>query len=247
MLPINFNYDDKPIRTLSKEDGSIWFVNTDVCKILDLKNPSKASSILKESQKDDITLSDTVGKKQGYTIISETGLYKLVLKSRKKEAEIFQDWICEEVIPSIRKTGSYNVSVLSPEELALQQAQNILNLRKDLNKISDVVNSLVSDKNKVLNELNYIEVPSVLPLQKTERAKLNQLVRTYSISISQPTQIVWNRLYKEFLYAYRVDASTCAKNRNISKLDYIESIAKIPDLYALAYKLFIVNELSDIA
>ena len=244
-LPKLFNYQDSTIRTFVINNEP-WFVNVDVCKVLEIKNPSQAISKLKESQRS-LILNEGSANNHEMAIISETGLYKLVLKSRKKEAEAFQDWVCEEVVPSIRKNGSYNVSVLSPEELALQQAQNILNLRKDLNKISDVVNSLVADKNKVLNELNYIETPSVLPLQKTERAKLNQLVRTYSISISQPTQIVWNRLYKEFLYAYRVDVSTCAKNRNISKLDYIESIAKIPDLYALAYKLFIVNELSDIA
>lgn len=107
-LPIQlFNYESNEVRTLRKEDGSIWFVNIDVCKVLEIKNPSSAISKLKENHRG-VVLNEGSNNKHELAIVSEAGLYKLVLKSRKKEAESFQDWICEKVLPEIRKTGSYN-------------------------------------------------------------------------------------------------------------------------------------------
>jgi hypothetical protein len=69
---------------------------------------------------------------------------------------------------------------MSLEELALLQAQNVVNLRKDLNEVKAVVQDLVDDRQKNLEQLKIIEMPKVLPLQKSERSKLVQLVRTYS-------------------------------------------------------------------
>lgn len=245
-LPIQlFNYDNNEVRSLKKDDGSIWFVNVDVCNILELKNPSQAISKLKDNQKDTLILNDTVGRKNELSIVSETGLYKLVLKSRKKEAEMFQDWICEKVLPEIRQTGSYNQDqqkTMSLEELALLQAQNVVNLRKDLNEVKAVVQDLVDDRQKNLEQLKIIEMPKVLPLQKSERSKLVQLVRTYSRAKNIQISEAWNILYEEYKYTYHNDIRQCARNRNISTLDYVESIARINDLYALAYQLFVVNK-----
>lgn len=249
-LPVQFfNYENNQVRSLRKDDGSIWFVNADVCNILDLKNPSKAASILKDSQKDDITLSDTVGKKQGYTIISETGLYKLVLKSRKKEAEKFQDWICEQVLPSIRKTGSYNSQeqpkVMSPAELALLQAQNILNLETKVSKIETTVTALILDKEEAQRQLKEIEEPKVIPLQKTDRMRVNKVIRLYCNEWKVPYDEAWNQLFEEFNYRYKVNVRQRSENRKISKLDVIELLGKMPELYAIAYDLFIKGKDND--
>lgn len=114
-LPQLFNYENNQVRTIIKNDGSVWFVGLDVCKVLDLKNTRDALSKLKSTQRDEVGLSDAIGRTQQTTIISEPGVYKLVLKSRKKEAEKFQDWICEKVIPEIRKKGSYSVVPEKPK------------------------------------------------------------------------------------------------------------------------------------
>ena len=103
---IPFAYHNTSIRTLHHDDGSTWFVATDVCTVLDIKNVSDACARLDDDERG-IVISDTPGGQQEILIVSEAGLYKLILRSRKKEAKTFQRWITHEVLPQIRKTGSY--------------------------------------------------------------------------------------------------------------------------------------------
>lgn len=83
-----------------------WFVAKDVCDILELGNPRSSLALLDEDEKD-VHSMDTPGGKQEMTIISEPGLYSLILRSRKPEAKAFKRWVTHEVIPSIRKRGLY--------------------------------------------------------------------------------------------------------------------------------------------
>ena len=105
------------VRTLSV-DGEPWFVAADVCKALDVKNPTDALHRLDE---DECTLVSIEGASNGLPVnaVNEPGLYSLVLGSRKPEAKAFKRWITHEVIPSIRKTGGYiaGQETLTPEEL----------------------------------------------------------------------------------------------------------------------------------
>jgi len=94
------------VRTIQKADGSVWFVNVDVCKTLDIKNPRHAIKMLEDDEKG-IVKTDTLGGKQGLTIISESGLYSLIMRSRKPQAKKFRKWVTSEVLPQIRKTGAY--------------------------------------------------------------------------------------------------------------------------------------------
>jgi prophage antirepressor-like protein len=94
-------------------DGQPWFVGSDVCKILGINNFSDAYARLKNYEKQTIK-SDTIDnadviRNPNTIIISEPGLYRLILTSRKPQAEPFQDWVCQEVLPSIRKTGKYEM------------------------------------------------------------------------------------------------------------------------------------------
>lgn len=98
-------FDGQQLRIVDKNDGT-WFVAKDVCDILELANVTRSIERLSEKQKGLHTV-NTLGGDQQMTAISEAGVYKLVFTSRKPEAEKFTDWISEEVIPSIRKTGSY--------------------------------------------------------------------------------------------------------------------------------------------
>lgn len=93
------------VRTVVR-DGEPWFVAADVCKALEIGNNRDAVARLDADEKD-VASTDTLGGKQGMTIISEAGLYSLVLGSRKPEARAFKRWITHEVIPAIRKHGGY--------------------------------------------------------------------------------------------------------------------------------------------
>lgn len=114
-----FKYEENEVRTVIGEDGEPWWFAKDVCDILGLVNPSQVVSALKDSQKDIIHLTEgaSTGNLQR-NIVNEAGLYKLIMRSRKPDAEKFQDWIAEEVLPTIRKTGSYSIQEALPQTYA---------------------------------------------------------------------------------------------------------------------------------
>ncbi len=88
-----------------------WWVAADVCAALDIQNPTDALTRLDEDEKG--TLDSTEGG-PGRRIINEPGLFSLIMGSRKAEAKAFKRWITHEVLPAIRKTGSYHVAPLDP-------------------------------------------------------------------------------------------------------------------------------------
>jgi prophage antirepressor-like protein len=98
-------------------DEEPWFIGRDACAVLALAKPENSLALLDEDEKDTHTVG-TPGGPQVVTVINESGLYSLILRSRKKEAKTFKRWITHEVLPSIRKTGTYGVARLSPRELA---------------------------------------------------------------------------------------------------------------------------------
>ncbi|NMB26376.1 MAG: phage antirepressor Ant [Firmicutes bacterium] len=103
-----FEYEGQQVRT-TVIDGQLWFVAKDVCDILELGNVTRSVERLTDTQKG-LTTIQTPGGNQQANVVSETGLYKLVFTSRKQEAERFTDWVAEEVLPTIRKTGGYVAS-----------------------------------------------------------------------------------------------------------------------------------------
>ena len=112
---ILFDYKDIKVRTVVI-DGEVWFVAKDICDILDIANSRDAISNLSDKMKltlqgkeSLVALTDDPNITQ-LSLISEPGMYKLVFKSRKPEAERFSDWVVSQVLPTIRKTGSYGIT-----------------------------------------------------------------------------------------------------------------------------------------
>ena len=92
-------------------DGEVWFVASDVCKLLDIENTTNAIKALDNDEKLPFTIK-RAGQKRKVNLISESGLYALIFKSKKKAAKKFRKWVTKEVIPSIRKTGKYGIDRL---------------------------------------------------------------------------------------------------------------------------------------
>lgn len=88
--------------------GDPWFVASDACKCLDLANSRDAVSRLDDDEKG-VGKVDTLGGSQDMMLISESGLYTLIMRSNKPEAKVFRKWVTSEVLPSIRKTGGYGI------------------------------------------------------------------------------------------------------------------------------------------
>ena len=108
-------YKNSPVRIVEK-DGEPWFVAKDVCDILALGNPRSSIALLDEDERG-VHNMDTPSGKQEMGIISEAGLYSLILRSRKPEAKAFKRWVTHEVLPSIRKTGAYLSPGMSNEQV----------------------------------------------------------------------------------------------------------------------------------
>ena len=140
MSLIPYNFDGKPVRTITR-DGEPWFVLADVCRILEISNPSQAAARLDDDEKHTLTQNEG-GNINGLgaigampTIISEAGLYRLMMRSDKPQARPFQKWVTSEVIPAIRRDGGYMVAKAeeTPEELALR-AMKVLQTTIDRQK-----------------------------------------------------------------------------------------------------------------
>lgn len=112
-----FQFEEKQVRTVDI-DGQPWFVAMDVCDVLEIGNSRMAVSRLDGDERDDVTITDAIGREQTATAVNESGLYSLILKSRKDAAKKFKKWITSEVLPSIRKTGSYQVTSQLPGSFA---------------------------------------------------------------------------------------------------------------------------------
>lgn len=106
-------FNTNAIRIIMK-DNEPWFIASEVCVALDIRNYRDAVSTLDADEKG-VGITDTLGGQQKVTIINESGLYALILRSRKPVAKKFRKWVTVEVLPSIRKTGQY-VMRITPEQ-----------------------------------------------------------------------------------------------------------------------------------
>lgn len=159
-----FNFQKHPFSIL-EQNGEPWFIAKHVCDILGLSNPSKAVSSLDDDEKG-ITQSYTLGGQQNTLIISESGLYTLIMRSDKPNAKPFRKWVTREVLPAIRKTGTYSINNNSLIE------QN--NLLMKIISLQDKVISLTQ-------ELEYSKsLPKYSPVSLNEK---NEIIALYSQGI----------------------------------------------------------------
>lgn len=114
---IEFNYAGQEVRTVEDADGEPRFVAADVCAVLEHTNPSMAVAALDEDERG-LSIVETPGGLQQMVTVSESGLYSLILRSRKPEARTFKRWVTHEVLPAIRKTGRYEVVPALPKSYA---------------------------------------------------------------------------------------------------------------------------------
>ena len=131
-----FIYENCKVRTFLDESGEPWFVAADVSILLGYRDASNAIRILDDEEKGTQIVS-TIKGAQKLTIINESGLYSLILLSRKPEVKSFKKWISSEVLPSIRKTGGYgqNVDLNDPKQLRILLLSYSDKIEKDQPKV----------------------------------------------------------------------------------------------------------------
>ena len=135
-------------------DGEPWFIAADVCRALDVDNNRQAVSRLDEDEKG-VILSDTNRGKRSMAVVSEPGLYALVLGSRKPEAQSFRRWITHEVLPAIRQEGAY----MTPERLheVLQDPDTLIALAQRLKLLQEKNRALAAKNVELLPKADYFD------------------------------------------------------------------------------------------
>lgn len=139
----SFNYQNKEMRALVLNNEP-WWVASDVCNILNLTNPTESLKALDDDEKDTLRISEGGPERN---IISEAGLYSLILRSNKPEAKTFKRWITHEVLPSIRKNGMYAKDELLDNPDLLLEVVTKLKAERDYNKM--LSQKIEADKPKV--------------------------------------------------------------------------------------------------
>lgn len=131
---MTFNYEANKVRTI-ENNAEPWFVLKDVCKVLELSNPTVVAQRLDDDERTKLNL----GRQGEAILINESGLYSVILRSDKPQSKPFRKWVTGEVLPCIRKTGSYGqlqvetkTNTLKEENQKIKKAQLMHEISKDI-------------------------------------------------------------------------------------------------------------------
>lgn len=126
-------FHGQAVRVITDEHGDPWFVLRDLCAVLGTRNVSDVAARLDDDMKG-VDQIDTLGGRQQMTVVTEPGMYDVIVRSDSPAAKPFRRWITTEVLPSIRRTGSYGAPALTGPELmarALIEAQATLTAQEE--------------------------------------------------------------------------------------------------------------------
>lgn len=156
-----FNFETNEVRTVIIENEA-WFVGKDVAASLGYKKPENAVGT--HVDEDDKTTTLIQGNGSNYksktTLINESGVYSLIFGSKLESAKRFKKWVTSEVLPAIRKTGSYTAKPMSELEQIALIAKGTTQLSERIEKVDDKLNDLIDNQ----------------PLNATDYGSLNRLV-----------------------------------------------------------------------
>ena len=192
-----FKYKSDKVRTIIK-DGEPWFALKDVCDILEIQNSRNVQERLDEDEKNTVCIMDGNRGNPNITIINESGLYSVILLSRKPEAKRFKKWITSEVLPEIRKTGSY----LRTPQTYIQALEALLESEKEKERLKQ-------EKNELQIELDeskeYFTVKRVAKINRISWKSLNwRKLKNVSQAMEREIRKVFDANF-ETVNAYHID------------------------------------------
>lgn len=231
-------------------DGQVLFNAKHVAEILEIKNVN--DNIRSMTNKQVIKLTNSkIGKTDfrklhntGENFLTESGVYKLVFRSHKPNAEAFTDWVTDEVLPTIRKTGGYvnNDDLFIDTYLPYADESTKLMFKSTLSTVRKQ-NEIIEKQKKEIEHKEDVIIGLVDDITLAEKRQiLNRVVRYNHANYCER----WTALYREFENKYHIDLQYRFDTYNEShkpkckgKLDYIDKVMnKVPELYEIASKLF---------
>lgn len=180
-------------------DGNPWFVAKDVCDILGTTNPTMAMDGLEDFERAKFNL----GRQGEANIISESGFYTLVLRSRKPIAKPFRIWVTSEVLPSIRKTGGYVATQSNKVETMLEDMGcNMKIVYAQINNMEDMLGEQTEKLNQVVDNMT-LTTRQQQRIYKAAKDRINHLLggahsKEYKVNSKSYFINLWNSLKSEF-------------------------------------------------
>lgn len=219
-LQIFNNEEFGEIRTAVTNDEP-WFCLADICRVLEIKNVSDCKSRLRQKG---IVTTDTLtnGGKQKMIFIDESNLYKTIFQSRKESAERFTEWVTSEVLPSIRKTGSYSMPKTTGGQIQLlaqgytELEQTVNSIKEDMTELKDNIPLYGCEIDEVKQHVNR---KGVIVLG----GKDSEAYKDGSIRSS-----VYSDIYKQLKREFG-----CVTTYKSIRRKYIDNVHKFIDDYAL--------------
>ena len=181
-------------------DGNPWFVAKDVCDILGIANPTDA---LNKGLEDFERARFNLGRQGEANIISESGFYTLVLRSRKPIEKPFRIWVTSEVLPSIRKTGSYVVNSSNKVETMLEDMGcNMKVVYAQINNMENMLGEQTEKLNQVVDNMT-LTTRQQQRIYKAAKDRINQLLggahsKEYKANSKSYFINLWNGLKSKF-------------------------------------------------
>lgn len=183
-----FNYNGNEVRTIQK-DGEPWWVLKDVCGILGISKYRDTASRLDEDERGSVRV-DTPGGEQEMTVVNESGLYNVILRSDKPEAKPFRKWVTSEVLPSIRKHGAY----MTPQKIeeVLLNPDTIIKLATELKAEQE---KRVALESKVEQDKPLVAFANSVSVAKTSIlvGELAKLLKQNGVDMGQNRLFAWMR------------------------------------------------------
>lgn len=199
-------------------DGEPLFCLVDVCKVLDIQNPSKVAQRLDDDERTKLEL----GRQGETNFITESGLYAVILRSDKPNAKGFRRWVTSEVLPSIRKTGNYSAKPMTTEEKIKLLAQGNTELAERVDRVEDKIGSLEND----------------MPLYGCEIDEVQKLVKRKVVSIlggkdseAYADRSIRSQTFKDIYCQLKREFGCVATYKSI-KRRYIDNVREFIDGYS---------------
>lgn len=163
-----FNFENLGrVQTIKRIDGSVWFCNNDVCRILEIVNPRTVVSRLNRDGVCQTDAVDTLGRRQRMTFIDQGNLFMLIMRSDKPQARRFYEWVCREVLVKLANTGNYSMVQNNNQSPMVQFANGLNAIITDMNERINVMESRVNhidEVNKLAHSNAYITIEQFLQL-----------------------------------------------------------------------------------
>lgn len=192
------------------------FCLTDICKALEMSNPTMVAQRLDDDERTKLDL----GRQGETNFITESGLYAVILRSDKPNAKKFRKWVTSEVLPSIRKTGSYNKPMTTSGQIQLL-AQGYTELEQEVNNIKDVVGELKDNAPLYSCDIDEIQQHVKRRVVNILGGKQSEAYRDNSIR-NKTFSDIWTQLKREY---------GCVSTYKSIKRKYVADVHEFIDCY----------------